>query len=221
VFGNCSFSRADGGQFSHRFAADPDILKFFVNHPQRVKYDYTFEMLYDLDAKKVERLIYVPFLKKLFNKCPDYWDYLEEVYETLYYNVGDVIDEYENCPQSFVYLVLLREKHILHGKIDNLPLDPQYILTTYLRVSKKGSSRIIPSGKWDENEPCVTGVEECGYNCAVPIKMLRNEQSELHDAVEDESFVYKKEYYAVKRILAEMQKRVKRSTSGSVFDALF
>lgn len=62
---------------------------------------------------------------------------------------------------------------------------------------------------------------QCGYNCAVPIKKLRNEKSELHDAVDDESFVYKKEYYAVKRILAEMQKRVKRSTSGSVFDALF
>jgi hypothetical protein len=63
-------------------------------------------MLYDLDESKVERLIYVPFLEKLFDRCPGYWDYLEEVYGTLYYNVGDVIDEYENSPQSFVYLVL-------------------------------------------------------------------------------------------------------------------
>ena len=62
--------------------------------------------------------------------------------------------------------------------------------------------------------------EECGYNCAVPIRKLRNEQSELHDAVEDENFVYKKEYYAVKRILAEMQKCVKRTMSGSVFDTV-
>ena len=46
----------------------PDILTFFINHPQRVKYDYTFEMLYDLDESKVERLIYVPFLEELFDK---------------------------------------------------------------------------------------------------------------------------------------------------------
>ena len=57
----------------------PDILTFFINHPQRVKYDYTFEMLYDLDESKVERLIYVPFLEELFDKCLDYWDYLDAV----------------------------------------------------------------------------------------------------------------------------------------------
>ena len=199
----------------------PDILTFFINHPQRVKYDYTFEMLYDLDESKVERLIYVPFLEELFDKCPDYWDYLEAVYDTLYYNVGDVIDEYENCPQSFVYLVLLREKEILHDKIDDLPLDKRYIETTYLCVSRGTSSRIIASDEWDENEPFVTDVEECGYNCAVPIRKLRNEHSELHDAVEDENFVYKKEYYAVKRILAEMQNCLKRTMSGSVFDTLY
>ena len=97
----------------------------------------------------------------------------------------------------------------------------RYIIATYLCVSKGDSSRIIPAGDWNENEPFVTDVEECGYNCAVPLRKLRNEQSELHDAVEDENFVYKKEYYAVKRILAEMQKCVKRTVSGSVFDALY
>ena len=132
-----------------------------------------------------------------------------------------MIDEYENSPQSFVYLVLLREKQILHDKIDDLPLDKRYIKTTYLCVSKDDSSRIIPAGDWDENEPCVTDVEECGYNCAVPIRALRHEKSELHDAVEDENFVYKKEYYAVKRILAEMQNCLKRTMSGSVFDTLY
>lgn len=86
----------------------------------------------------------------------------------------DVIDEYENSPQSFVYLVLLREKQILHDKIDDLPLDKRYIKTTYLCVSKGDSRRIIPAGDWDENEPFVTCVEECGYNCAVPIRALRH-----------------------------------------------
>ena len=118
-------------------------------------------------------------------------------------------------------MVLLREKEILHDKIDDLPLDKRYIKTTYLCVSRGTSSRIIASDEWDENEPFVTDVEECGYNCAVPIRKLRNEHSELHDAVEDENFVYKKEYYAVKRILAEMQNCLKRTMSGSVFDTLY
>ena len=108
-----------------------------------------------------------------------------------------------------------------HNKINDLPLNKRYVKTTYLRVSKGDSSRIILSGDWDENEPCVTDVEECGYNCAVPIRALRSEESELHDAVEDEDFVYKKEYYAVKRILSEMQNCLKRTMRGSVFDALY
>ena len=199
----------------------PKIRQFFDAHPQRVKYDYTFEMLYDLDEDKVERLIYVPLLKELFDKCHNYWDYLEEVYGTIYYNVYDVLVEYENCPKSFIYQVLLREKGIMNNKIDDLPLDRKYIIETYLQVSKGKISRIIPAGDWNEGEPFVTDLEECGYNCAVPVSKARNEHSALHDALEASWFEYRIEYCKIQEIYTEMQQRVKRIKSNSVFDELF
>ena len=190
----------------------------------RMTEDGAFEMLYDLEPRKVERLIYIPLLKDLYAKCREgetgYWDFLDAVYGEIYYNVGEVIDEYENIPKSYVYRVLLRKKGFERKRIYNLPLDEDSIIEQYFRVGNSVYTKIIYANQLDEWQHYQI-IEECGYNCKVSVQDIRREQSALHNALKERDFAYYVEYVQMWRVLNEMEQRRMKSEKSSIYDSMF
>ena len=94
------------------------VGEFFDTKPKRSFYDKTFDMLYDMIPKRVERYIFFPFLQSKFNEWqnadPDemYWNFLEDQYPTIYYEDGNTKVEVDNTPKSFLYRFIVREKKI-------------------------------------------------------------------------------------------------------------
>lgn len=94
------------------------VGEFFETARNRAYYDRTFEMLYDMDSERIERFIFLPFLRKKFDEWNDsdpnemYWNFLEDQYPTIYYECGTTPIEVSNSPQSFLYRFIIREKKI-------------------------------------------------------------------------------------------------------------
>jgi len=94
------------------------VGEFFESIQHRSYTDRTFDMLYDMIPEKVERYIFLPFLKQLFNECKasdnndDYWEFLENQYPVIYYEEGNTGDIFLNNPQSFIYEKILRENRL-------------------------------------------------------------------------------------------------------------
>lgn len=202
----------------------PYMRQFFDSHSMRMTEDGAFEMLYDLEPRKMERLIYIPLLKDLYAKCREgetgYWDFLDAVYGEIYYNVGEVIDEYENIPKSYVYRVLLRKKGFERKRIYNLPLDEDSIIEQYFRVGNSVYTKIIYANQLDEWQHYQI-IEECGYNCKVSVQDIRREQSALHNALKERDFAYYVEYVQMWRVLNEMEQRRMKSEKSSIYDSMF
>lgn len=99
---------------------DEDLYKvglFFEHKTSRSYSDRTFDMLYDMIPEKVERFIFLPFLEKLIPDClkkgdDGYWEFLERMYSSLFFNEGDVGDPYLNDEQSFNYLKIIDKKDL-------------------------------------------------------------------------------------------------------------
>ena len=96
------------------FAADFEdklmsVGEYFEGQQHRSYSDRTFDMLYDMIPEKVERFIFLPFLKNMFAECGDagyeseYWGFLENQYPCIYHEEGSVGETFFNEPQSFIY----------------------------------------------------------------------------------------------------------------------
>lgn len=105
------------------FASDyedklPGVGDYFEGQQHRSYTDRTFDMLYDMIPEKVERYIFLPFLKKLFEECheaspgDEYWAFLENQYPLLYHEQGEVGDSEYNEPQSFLYKFIVNAKSL-------------------------------------------------------------------------------------------------------------
>ncbi len=88
-----------------------NVGKFFDTNGAR-NYDKTFDMLYDMIPRKVERFIFMPYLEKLLagKGRKAYWSFIETVFGHLYYNKATNLD----CPPSGY------SKPFLYEKIHNL-----------------------------------------------------------------------------------------------------
>lgn len=112
------------------FASDYDeklttVGDFFEKQQHRSYSDRTFDMLYDMIPEKVERYIFLPYLKQLIDECrsagPDeeYWAFLEKQYPYLYHEKGEVGESNYNEPESFIYKFLVDAKGLdLYEAVD-------------------------------------------------------------------------------------------------------
>ena len=202
------------------------LREFFEERKNRVLSDHTFDMLYDMAQSRVEELVFIPYLEKLFEKChsendmEQYWNFLEYVYPMIEYTDGDVISEYFNLPSSYVYDAILHKKGSPSRYIRELPFDSNYCVETFLYLEKDGNTEIVYEGDFDEREQSLYDkVEVCGHKCRFEVADVRHEKSELHQAVEDEYFPYMMEYRRMKQTLSEMQSHKRKSVSK--LDAIF
>lgn len=93
--------------------------------------DWTCSMLYDMDSTRVEEKIILPFLKRLLKKCDDadgYWTFLEEIYPTIDYCMGNIFGFCKNTSPSFLYhFIMIRNggrQLQYHIETNALPFDP-------------------------------------------------------------------------------------------------
>lgn len=110
---------------------------FFETMQHRSYSDKTFDMLYDMIPEKIKRFIFLPFLENLIGDCAkmgtdeEYWEFLEKIYPTLYYEEGNPEEQFDNEAQSFLYQTIIQtqsleevsrlESHEWPKEIHNLP----------------------------------------------------------------------------------------------------
>ena len=95
--------------------------KFVERMRHRSYTDKTFDMLYDMIPEKVERYIFLPFLERKFNDWYDsdadnddevYLNFLEDQYQTIYYEHEETDGSSRNEPSSFLYEFILRKNNL-------------------------------------------------------------------------------------------------------------
>ena len=101
--------------------------------------DKTFDMLYDMIPEKVEHFIFLPFLKEKFSKWyepdPDevYWNYLEDVFSSIFIEQGRTDCDSPNEAQSFLYQFIVRTKKIeSETNINDLQWPFEAVAFTYI-----------------------------------------------------------------------------------------
>ena len=138
------------------FASDfEDKLKgvgdYFERQEHRSYSDKTFDMLYDMIPEKVERFIFLPYLKQLLTECAkarckagckagydnaEYWKFLEIQYPCIYYDMGIVGDDSFNEPKSFIYKFIINVNDLsMYGELDSLEWPEVYNVPTTNWVS--------------------------------------------------------------------------------------
>ena len=88
------------------------IGEFFENQRVMRYSDRTFDMMYDMIPERIDRFIFLPFLKALWEKCDEnngYWTFLDEMYPIIYAQSGQCMDAAENDPQSNIYNFIINE----------------------------------------------------------------------------------------------------------------
>lgn len=88
---------------------------FFENMKNRAYTDRTFDMLYDMIPEKIERFIFLPFLKNLIDWCEEkgseeYWEFLEKMYPSIFCEKGETGETYTNEASSFLYRFIVQGK---------------------------------------------------------------------------------------------------------------
>ena len=102
------------------------IGDFFEGMKNRNYSDKTFDMMYDMIPDKIERFIFLPFLKKIIseysqNGKDEYWEFLEDQYPYINYEEGEIGDIYLLSPQSFLYKTIVRFKGLDYSyRIDSV-----------------------------------------------------------------------------------------------------
>ncbi len=207
--------------FDDRFAL---IGQFFEDNFHCVGADETFNMLYDMTPQKIDKLIFIPYLEDLFSKCnitteDGFWDYLELIYPEIIYSVGEA-DPEDNRPQSFIYREILKRKGIIRSEIQNiLPYDDDYLQDEFFWADDGDDCFILKKSEIDDTSE-YESIDHAGYVCCADIKHVREEDSELHDALLDPLFPYRLEFQEMKGILSSLIKAHEHS-SGNKYDALF
>ncbi len=216
------------------------IGDFFEHQTKRMQGDRTFDMLYDMIPDRIDRYIFLPFLKDLWAKCDagnGYWTFLEEMYPTIFAQEGETGDFYENDPESNLFNFFVNETlHRHNGELYNLKWPDaidycgrkewcsieknpryvngvQYCFTEIVEFDNVSSEYIDMYG-----EPEIDGV-----SWEIQISDLLSRPDRFHELIafmEDDSFPLKKEYNEMRKITEKMDKSINsKPSSDDWFDA--
>ena len=197
---------------------------FFERHQRRMYGDRTFYMLYDMITEKVEEYIFLPFLISLFDKCEKangYWTFLEEMYPHITYSSED---EYSFSrllkPRSFIFSAAL-DINGLRERGNSLSGLPYYEELEIERFPRMRQETIFNrSGEPIDVEDVED--EKAGFVCRFVVAEVRQhpeKYGELLDELNDDEFVFKKQYHAVHQYMKELAAKQK-TEDDSLFDLL-
>ena len=205
---------------------------FFEKRERRMRGDQTFMMLNDLIPEKVDEFIFIPYLEKLFSDCDNgegYWTFLEKMYPTIEYDIGDVQIITYNPPASFLFTCLLsflKPPNETYYQLRDLPEYDEFIETTFYwlqvgndedEVDIVQESR-IPSEYIDAHgEPDVAG-----HHFSAELATIL-EDTDCYSAfvkmLDDDNFVYKIQYRQARECLEFLKSKQKKS-DASLLDLL-
>lgn len=225
---------------------------FFEKAQHRSYTDRTFDMLYDMIPTKVERFIFLPFLDNLISeyqekgKDEEYWEFLEDMYSTIYYEVGQTGESYMNEPQSFLYQSIIKQKSL----DKSFELDcyewPGQIFEFTARKWVSVPKRFIINDFSDFPEPDIDEIyledteivseyevpcryieyygdpDETGISVEIEINRLRENPTKyawLRNLMAQSDFPLMQEYLGVKKHYEELKVKIqKENDSDGLFD---
>lgn len=216
------------------------IGDFFEHQAKRMQGDRTFDMLYDMIPDRIDRYIFLPFLKDLWARCDadnGYWTFLEEMYPTIFAQEGEAGDFYENDPESNLFNFFVNETlHRHNGELYNIKWPDaidycgrkEWCSIETNRHYKNGVAHcyteVVEFDSVDPEYIDMHGEPEIeGVSWEIQIsELLRRPDRfcELIAFMEDDSFPLKKEYNEMREITERMDKSINsKPSSDDWFDA--
>lgn len=213
---------------------------FFENQRHRQFGDRTFDMMYDMIPNRIDRYIFLPFLKTLWERCDaeqGYWTFLDEMYPVIYAQEGEPGDFFENDPQSYLYNFIVNETLRRHnGELYNIkwPSDVDYCnRKEWVSVEKgeyiRDGERYVRAETVLLDDVSQSYIEEHGDPESVGLsweidvsELLRRREffDELIPFMEDDSFPLKKEYNKMREFTGWLDKTInEKPSSDDWFDA--
>lgn len=179
-----------------------EIGNIFENMRSRSYADKTFPMLYDMIPTQINTHMFAPFLKRLISECNDgngYWTFLSIMYPYIEYERGEVDENHENPPGSYLYEFIRNEFFYEEYDFSSLPFERSFIIDSFVyledgkNTDKLVSVSDIPAGY----EEAYGRPEEVGWRLELDIDKVKGRKAryaEVVKAVEDEGFCLKREY---------------------------
>lgn len=216
------------------------IGEFFENQRHRQFGDRTFDMMYDMIPSRIDRYIFLPFLKLLWEKCDaenGYWTFLYEMYSRIYAQEGEPGECYENSPESYLYNFIVNETlHRHNGELYNVqwPNDIDYCNRKEWVSIEKGEflkdgkrytrTEVVELDDVDDEYIDIHGEPEIeGVSWEIEVdELLRRRDffSELITFMEDDTFPLKKEYNEMREFTEWLDKTINdKSSSDDWFDS--
>ncbi len=182
------------------------VGQFFESKGSKI-YDKTFDMLYDMIPAKVERLIFLPYLKKILNgKGKDcYWSFLETVFEYLYYSYAsdfDVPPGGYTTPflyQKIISLVNVTALFDAGNKVSHTEMSEKQYTSTIETIRKEVYTDRCAMYDPSNTDPYLAA--------ELPIKYIRQYPEDYQNVrkwIEQDDFVLKQDYMAIKAYCAKL-----------------
>jgi hypothetical protein len=204
---------------------------FFEKHRRRMYGDRTFYMLYDMATEKVEEYIFLPFLSLLFDKCEKadgYWTFLEEMFPQITYSSEDeyrfprrVVESHSFLLDAVLDIIGFNGRERFGRDTITLVKLPYY---EELEIEKipHYRQRTLFDSKHEEYDIEEVEDGEAGYVCRFMVAEVRQRTDDFEDllnALNDDKFVFKKQYYAAYKYMKELIAKQKNE-DDSLLDLL-
>ncbi len=204
---------------------------FFEKHRRRMYGDRTFYMLYDMATEKVEEYIFLPFLSSLFDKCEKadgYWTFLEEMHPQITYSSEDeylfprrVVESHSFLLDAVLDIIGFNGRERFGRDTITLVKLPYY---EELEIEKipHYRQRTLFDSKHEEYDIEEVEDGEAGYVCRFMVAEVRQRTDDFEDllnALNDDKFVFKKQYYAAYKYMKELIAKQKNE-DDSLLDLL-
>ena len=215
------------------------VLDLFTARDETMGADDTLGMLYGMDPPKTELCIIIPYLERLFAEREgedNYHSFLQIVYQSLAYEQGEVNEYADNVPALYIYRFILNTYDVacvVNG--EDLPFEPDFISDEYVYIEEY----------WGEEDEGPTdfalhklgelpyhmqevfresGEEIVGWTFDVDFLDLfehKDKYEEFIAILELDDFSMKKEYNAVKKLLADLKAKYEKKTEVRSFMSRF
>ncbi len=189
----------------------PKIAGFLESRASWNRGDRVLSMMYEICPEKLDSAVFLPMLRDLARACREgegYWTYLQKVYAELEYEDGDTSGA-RTIPYSYLY-AFIREQ-FFPDYTTRLDLPPCDVLPS-VEYFYLPDGECIPEEEIRPEYLEFGSLESSGFLYTVETEELlymKDKCPELIEALDDESFVLKREYRAMLVYADELEQKYK------------
>ena len=162
-----------------------------------------FSMLYDMAKDRVEEFIFIPYLTALFDECDSkdgYWTFLEKMYPVIRYEIVFSSGISSDSAESFLFYFISQQLDFTESATIELPYIESLVTEKYL--SDPTPNEIEAGQVGTSSEP-----KFAGWKLEIDTKAVHengSDYSELLRTLDDDDFIYKKEYICTRQFLNDI-----------------